>query len=53
MPYNAEAQMKARGAHYDKAFLPFVPHVVADGRLITGQNPASAKATARRVSGLL
>ncbi|BCK77096.1 DJ-1/PfpI family protein [Acetobacter aceti NRIC 0242] len=53
MPYNAEAEMKARGALYDKALLPFVPHVVTDGRLVTGQNPASAKATARRVSELL
>ncbi|MDR5651093.1 type 1 glutamine amidotransferase domain-containing protein [Ruixingdingia sedimenti] len=49
MPYNAEAEMKARGAQYRKAMLPFVPHVVADGRLVTGQNPGSAKATARQV----
>lgn len=52
MPYNAEAEMKARGAFYEKALLPFAPHVVADGRLVTGQNPLSARATARRVSAL-
>lgn len=46
VPYNAEAEMKRRGARYNKAFLPFLPHVVVDGRLITGQNPFSAKVTA-------
>ncbi|MBE2278737.1 MAG: type 1 glutamine amidotransferase domain-containing protein, partial [Rhodobacteraceae bacterium] len=50
MPYNAEAEMRQRGAQYTRQLLPFVPHVVADGRLITGQNPASAKATARRIA---
>lgn len=53
MPYNAEEQMKRRGARYEKAFLPFVPNAVVDGRLITGQNPASAKVTAKRVADLL
>ncbi|MFT3898437.1 MAG: type 1 glutamine amidotransferase domain-containing protein [Thermomonas sp.] len=53
MPYNAENEMKRRGAKYEKAFLPFVPNAVVDGRLITGQNPASAKVTAKRVSEIL
>lgn len=53
MPYNAEEQMKRRGARYEKALLPFVPKVVVDGRLVTGQNPQSAKATALRVADLL
>jgi putative intracellular protease/amidase len=53
MPYNAEAAMRQRGARYEKAWLPFVPHVVADGRLVTGQNPGSARATAQRVAALL
>ena len=39
MPYNAEEEMKRRGALYQKAFLPFVSYVVTDGRLVTGQNP--------------
>lgn len=52
MPYNAEKEMKRRGARYAKALLPFVPHVIVDGRLVTGQNPASAKATATRVAAL-
>ena len=53
MPYNAEEEMKQRGARYEKAWLPFVPHVVVDGRLVTGQNPNSAKATAEQVAALL
>lgn len=53
MPYNAEAEMKRRGARYEKALLPFVSHVVVDGRLVTGQNPGSAKATAEKVAALL
>ncbi len=46
VPYNAEELAKEYGAHYDKAFIPFAPHVVQDGKLITGQNPFSAKKTA-------
>nr|WP_300146190.1 type 1 glutamine amidotransferase domain-containing protein [Propionicimonas sp.] len=53
VPYNAEEEMKKRGAHYEKALLPFVSHVVTDGNLVTGQNPGSAKATARTVASLL
>ncbi|WP_434212834.1 type 1 glutamine amidotransferase domain-containing protein [[Pseudomonas] boreopolis] len=53
MPYNAEEEMKRRGALYEKALLPFVPKAVVDGRLVTGQNPASAKVTAQRVIGML
>lgn len=53
MPYNAEAEMRRRGALYRKALLPFVPHVETHGRLVTGQNPFSARATAKAVAGLL
>ena len=53
MPVNAEEEMKRRGALYRKAWLPFVSHVVVDGRLVTGQNPGSAKATAEQVAALL
>lgn len=45
--------MKRRGALYQKALLPFVSHVVVDGRLVTGQNPWSAKATAEKIAALL
>lgn len=53
VPYNAEAEMVRRGARYEKARLPFATKVVVDGRLVTGQNPGSAKATAERVAALL
>lgn len=53
MPYNAEEEMRRRGARYGKALLPFMPCVASDGRLVTGQNPFSAKATAKKVAALL
>ncbi|MCI9887940.1 type 1 glutamine amidotransferase domain-containing protein [Micrococcales bacterium 31B] len=53
VPYNAEARAKERGALYRKAALPFVSHVVSDANLVTGQNPGSARATAKRVARLL
>lgn len=53
VPYNAQEQMKERGALYEKAMLPFTEKVVVDGRLVTGQNPQSAKATAEHVVALL
>lgn len=52
VPYNAEEEMKKRGALYEKAKLPFVSYAVTDGRLVTGQNPGSAKETAQKVAAL-
>ncbi len=42
MPYNLEEELRKRGARYSKAWMAFRSHVVEDGLLITGQNPASA-----------
>ncbi|BDD81909.1 type 1 glutamine amidotransferase domain-containing protein [Tsukamurella pulmonis] len=53
VPYNAEARAKERGALYEKGTLPFVSYTVVDGTLVTGQNPGSAKATAKAVAALL
>lgn len=53
VPYNAEEEMKKRGALYEKAKLPFVSYAVTDGQLVTGQNPGSAKETAQKVAALL
>lgn len=53
VPYNAEEAMKQQGARYTKGILPFVRNIVVDGRLVTGQNPASAKQTAKQVVALL
>jgi putative intracellular protease/amidase len=53
VPYNAEEEVKKRGAHYKTAKLPFVSLVVVDANLVTGQNPGSAKETARKVVAAL
>jgi putative intracellular protease/amidase len=53
VPYNVEQRIQERGAHYSKALLPFVSNAVVDGRLVTGQNPGSAKETATKVADLL
>ena len=53
VPYNAEAEMKERGAHYTKALLPFLPYARVDGQLITGQNPFSAKLAAEKIVAAL
>lgn len=42
VPYNLEEELQKRGAKYSKAWLAMSSHVVEDGNLITGQNPASA-----------
>ncbi|WP_217559284.1 type 1 glutamine amidotransferase domain-containing protein [Streptomyces sp. GbtcB6] len=41
-----EQALRAAGATYSKNDSVFVPHVVHDGRLHTGQNPASSEALA-------
>lgn len=46
VPYNAEKLAKEYGADFIKKFIPFMPHVVRDGNLITGENPFSARVTA-------
>ncbi|WP_217185035.1 type 1 glutamine amidotransferase domain-containing protein [Streptomyces sp. AC495_CC817] len=53
VPYNAEQEMKNRGATYVKGLVPFAPFATTDGRLVTGQNPGSAKKTAQLVADLL
>lgn len=53
VPYNAEEEAKKRGALYQKAKLPFVSYTVVDEKLVTGQNPGSAKQTAEKVASLL
>lgn len=43
VPFLLEDQLKAHGGLYEKS-APWQQHVTVDGRLITGQNPQSAKA---------
>ncbi len=53
VPYNVEQRMKDLGAHYSKALIPFTSYTQVDGRLVTGQNPGSAKATAEKTLEVL
>ncbi|KAK4047578.1 hypothetical protein OIO90_006119 [Microbotryomycetes sp. JL221] len=53
VPYNSEEEARQRGADYSKALMPFVSNVVVDGKLVTGQNPGSATATAEKVIEVL
>ncbi|UQB70623.1 type 1 glutamine amidotransferase domain-containing protein [Epilithonimonas zeae] len=48
VPFLLENQLKERGAIFDKSGL-WQNHVVADGRLITGQNPQSAKSVGEEI----
>ena len=52
VPFLVEDALKANGAHYAKKG-DWESHVVIDGNLITGQNPASSEAAARAVLTLL
>lgn len=42
VPFLMEDKLKERGGIYEQS-APWQPHVTVDGRLITGQNPQSAK----------
>lgn len=46
VPFLTESELVAQGAIYKKADEPWTSFVVEDGRLITGQNPASGGAVA-------
>src|SRR5947209_3951214 len=39
VPFLIESTLKAQGGRYERAAM-WQPHVVRDGRLVTGQNPA-------------
>lgn len=49
VPYLAETELINRGATYQKAEHPFASYAVEDGRLVTGQNPASGGQVAELV----
>jgi putative intracellular protease/amidase len=52
VPFELEDALVDRGGIYGKSD-PWQPYSVADGRLVTGQNPASAKGVAEKVIGIL
>jgi putative intracellular protease/amidase len=49
VPYSLQDELKKLGADYSVADKLFETHIVADGRLITGQNPGSARGVAEAV----
>lgn len=46
VPFSLQDELTKLGANYSRADKPFDTYVVEDGRLITGQNPGSARAVA-------
>lgn len=52
VPFLVEDELKALGGRYSKG-ADWAVHVVGDGLLITGQNPASSAETARRLLTLV
>ena len=52
VPFMVEDMLKQNGGHYSKA-ADWQPYVVKDGRLITGQNPASSELAAKELLELL
>ncbi len=47
-PFYLEDALKERGAHYTKSMIPFIEFIELDERLITGQNPSSARKVASK-----
>lgn len=52
VPFLVEDMLKEQGGNYSKA-ADWQPHVVVDGPLITGQNPASSEGAARALLAAL
>jgi putative intracellular protease/amidase len=52
VPFLLEDKMKALGGIYERG-PDWASHVVVDGHLVTGQNPASSEDVARKLIGLL
>lgn len=52
VPFQVEDMLEKNGGQYSKTD-DWQSHVVADGNLVTGQNPASSKEVAERLLGLL
>jgi putative intracellular protease/amidase len=48
VPFYLEDKLKEQGAHYTKSMIPFMEFIEMDERLITGQNPGSAKKVASK-----
>lgn len=47
VPFMLEDRIKELGGRFEKSVIPFRSFAVRDGRLVTGQNPASSEQTAK------
>ncbi len=52
VPFLVEDMLKQQGGRYSK-MADWQPHVITDGRLITGQNPASSEPAAKALLAML
>jgi putative intracellular protease/amidase len=52
VPFSLEDALKKNGAHYERG-PAWQSYVVTDGKLVTGQNPASSEAAAEDLLRLL
>jgi putative intracellular protease/amidase len=52
VPFLIEDEFQRLGGHYSKV-ADWQVHVVADGQLVTGQNPASSAAVANKLLEML
>lgn len=53
IPFSLEDRLKTLGAKFSSATVPFASKVKVSGRLVTGQNPASAEKCAKELISLL
>ncbi|RIV26955.1 type 1 glutamine amidotransferase domain-containing protein [Fibrisoma montanum] len=49
VPFLLEDALKQKNALYSKSLIPFLPYIEVDERLVTGQNPLSARKVGRKV----
>jgi putative intracellular protease/amidase len=49
IPFSLEDRLRQSGAYYTKALLPFSQYIEMDERLVTGQNPHSARKIATKL----
>ena len=53
VPFLLEDRLRERGGEFSRSEQDFDAHVVVDGTLVTGQNPASSAPAARELLTLL
>lgn len=53
IPFRLEDKLKSLGCHYDSSTIPFTSNVKVSQLLVTGQNPASAGKTAKKLMKLV